>query len=340
MERISEISVERENKIYRERNLMRKKLTKLSVLYLLLSVASFIIFSSCNSGENSLAPYESSVQMSDIRVEDSSFTPKITWVGGYVSVVGVNSGSHAGLDSSLIWLIYMPDDMIHYPIKFGTTPSGAQDLTAQYHGSRQDSLIEDSTYTFWVMKAAEWSQISAMQNKIIILDSSLTSPVVVNGDTARFSPQGHTQKTRLLDNYINIRNYAWLGRLGIVKVEQPTSSNNPRISWEITQDGVTDTLVAAVGIVEGQAYNFSSIVWEVYSTSDSAGITYYGKKNVISSPLLPGQEFPETFVFTEYPSGGLKRNTEYYVWIANKNWDGENRQRFTPYYAYATFSTY
>jgi hypothetical protein len=56
--------------------------------------------------------------------------------------------------------------------------------------------------------------------------------------------------------------------------------------------------------------------------------------------LLPGQEFPETFVFTEYPAGGLKRNTDYYVWIANKNWDGENRQRFTLYYAYATFSTY
>jgi hypothetical protein len=311
--------------------------------FILLPVLTFILcclVSSCNKEDNTLAPYEGAAQMSGVTVEDSSFTPRITWVGGYVSVVAVNTGEHAALDSSLIWLIYMTNDQIHYPVKFGTTPSGAQNLTAQYGGNSVDSLVEDHTYTFWVLKAADWDQISSMQNKIIVLDSSLTTSVQINGDTIRFSPGGHTQRTQLLDNYVNFKDFFWRGKLGILTVDQPTNSNNPRISWEITQTGVTDTLISAIGIVEGQQYSFTSIVWEVYSVSDSAGITFYGKKNVIPSPVIAGQEITGTYVFTAYPEGGLKRNTTYYVWIANKDWDGENRERSTPYYAFAYFNTY
>jgi len=317
---------------------MQKYLSKISVINL--AVISVLVFFSCSKQDNSLAPYQDSPPLTEITVQDSSFTPKITWVGGYVSIVGVNAGSHAGLDSNLIWLVYMPNNQIHFPIQFGTTPDGAQDLTAQYDGTPKESLIEDSTYTFWVMKAADWDKISSMQNKIIVLDSSLTTGFVDDGDTLRFSSQNHTQKTQYLDNYVNFKDYKTYGPLGLVNVEQPKTSNSPRITWVITQDSVSDTTVAAIGIVEGPNYSFSSIVWEVYSTSDSAGITFYGRKDIIPSPLIAGQEIPGTFVFTPFPPEGLKRNTSYYVWIANKNWDGENRFRYTDYYAYATFNTY
>jgi hypothetical protein len=319
---------------------MRKNLIKFSMLFLILIFTSLLFFSSCNNENNTLVPYDGSTQMSNITVEDSSFTPKITWVGGYVSVVGVNTGNLAALNSSLVWLIYMPDDQIHYPVKFGTTPSGAQNLTTQYNGSLIDSLIEDSTYTFWVMKASDWDQISSMQNKILVLDSTLTTSIQIDGDTIRLSPAGHTQKTQNLDNYVNFKDYFTKGQLADIFVEQPRTSNNPRISWQIKQSGVTDSLISAIGITEGTSYNNSKIIWEVYSVSDSAGSTYYGKKNVIAPPVIAGQEFPETFVFTAYSEGGLKRNTSYYVWIANKNWDGENRSLVTQYYAYAYFTTY
>ncbi len=317
---------------------MQKYLSQFSVM--LLAVISALIFFSCSKQDNSLAPYEGASEMSGITVEDSSFTPKITWLGGYASVVGVNEGNHAGLDSSLVWLVYMPDNQIHYPVQFGTTPNGAQNLTSQYNGTPVDSLIEDSTYTFWVMKADDWNQISSMQNKILVLDSSLTTGVIISGDTIHLSPLGHTQKTQHLDNYVNFTEFFTKGRLADITVEQPRSSNNPVISWHIKQAGVTDSLIAAIGITEGNQYNGDKIVWEVYSISDSAGNTYYGKKNVIASPLISGQELPGTYVFTEYPPGGLKRNTSYYVWIANKNWDGENRTLATNYYAYAYFTTY
>lgn len=307
------------------------------LLFTVISTVSLLV-SSCTK-DNSLAPYAGSDQLSNITVEDSSFTPRISWVGGYVSVVGVNAGSHAGLDSTLIWLIHTSGNNVHYKVKFGETPAGAENITTQYGGTSEDTLIEDSTYTFWVMKASDWDQISAMQNKIIILDSALTTSFLVSGDTLRFSPSGHTQKTQYLDNYVNFANYAIYGRLGPLLVEQPKTSNNPKISWQVTEAGVDDSLIAAMGIVEGNNYDISNVIWEVYSVSDSAGITFYGKQNVIPSPVIAGQEFPGTFLFTAYPEIGLKRNTSYYVWIANRYWDGEGRTRVVNYYAYATFNT-
>ncbi len=318
---------------------MKKYLQDFSILFFFTIILLIFLFPSCSKEDNALAPYAGSSGMSDIMVGDSSFTPKITWVGGYVSVVGVNTGNQAALDASLIWLVYMPDNQIRYPVQYGKLPSGAQDLTQQYGGTFLDTLIEDSTYTFWVMKADEWNQISSMQNKLIVLDSS-ASAVEVTGDTIKLSSAGHTQKTQNLDNYVNFTDYFALGKLADLFVEQPRTSNTPVIRWHIKQSGVTDTLVAAIGITEGNQYNASKILWEVYSVSDSAGNTYYGKKNVIPSPLIAGQDLPETYVFNEYPASGLKRNTSYYVWIANKNWDGENRNRVTDYYAYAYFTTY
>ena len=315
---------------------MKKYLQDFSVLFFFTLILLIFLFPSCSKEDNTLAPYAGSSGMSNVTIQDSSFTPKINWVGGYVSVVGINRGEHAALDTSLIWLIYNSNDQIHYPVQYGVLPAGAQDLTDQYNGTFIDSLVEDNTYTFWVMRAEDWDQISSMQNKIIILDSSITS-LQIDADTIRISPSGHTQKTQNLDIYVNIFNIETRGKLGSVLITPTNRSNNPIISWDITQ--VSDSLISAIGITEGSQYNGSAIVWEVFSVSDSAGVTYYGKKNIIAAPVTAGQDIPGTYVFTPYLQGGLKRNTSYNVWIANKYWDGEGRTRVTDYYAYASFDT-
>ncbi len=316
------------------------KLNLLIMLSFVCMAALTLIISSCSKNDNSLAPYAGSPEMYGITLQAGSFTPKINWIGGYVSVVGVNKGIHAALDSSLIWIIYMPGNQIHYPVEYGSTPSGAQNLTTHYGGTPMDTLIEDSTYTFWVMKDAQWTDISAMQNKIIVLDSSLATSFNLDADTARFSPEGHTQKTRNLDNFINITDFHTVGKLADITVEQPRTSNNPKITWHIKQPGVTDSLISAIGITEGDHYIIDAVVWEVYSVSDSAGGTYYGKVNIIPSPVIAGQEYPGTYVFTPYLEGGLLRGRTYNIWIANRYWNGEGRSRITPYYAYAYFKTY
>jgi hypothetical protein len=50
-----------------------------------------------------------------------------------------------------------------------------------------------------------------------------------------------------------------------------------------------------------------------------------------------GDEVPGAKTFTPFPPGGLTKGKQYYLWIANKDWDGVNRTRSTSNYAFATF---
>jgi hypothetical protein len=68
--------------------------------------------------------------------------------------------------------------------------------------------------------------------------------------------------------------------------------------------------------------------------------TIYWKNNVIRSPIQMGDHVPGTATFAEYPAGGLQRGKQYYIWIANKDWDQQTRLRSTPNYAFATFQVY
>jgi hypothetical protein len=298
-----------------------------------------IIVVSCTEDNSTLAPYVGPPGMSKITLETGSTTPRINWVGGYVTVLGVNQGSNPALDSTLIWLIYQSGDQIRYPVRYGELPAGAQDITTSYGGEFLSELVEDSTYSFWIMKQEDWNQISSSQNKYLNLDSSITT-ISSEGDTINFPPKNYSQIVAPLDNYINIKDVTTRGRLADLFVKQPTTNNNPTISWNIKQIGVTDTLISVIGICAAGQFDAGAIVWEVYSISDTAGITYYGKANVIPGPLETGQVFAQTFVFTEYPENGLERDKTYFLYIANKDWNGEDYTRTADYYCYVTFNTY
>lgn len=306
---------------------------------LLLGIIIIIVFISCENSDNTLAPYVGSPNVSGLQIEAKSYTPKITWIGGYVTVLGINRGSRAALDNSLVWLIYKSGNDIHYPVQYGQLPNGVQDLTSQYGGSSIPELIEDSTYTIWVIKEDVWTVLTTNPGKIITIDSALTQISSIVGDTIKLSASVHTQKTQNLDNYLNIYEISTFGRLGIIGIEQTNTSNDPKLSWTITQPEATDTLIAAIGIADGSQYSSSASIWEAYSEVTENDTLFFGKHNVIPSPLIAGQNLSDTKVFVEYPIDGLQRNKTYYVWIANKNWDGVGRLRSTPFYAYATFKT-
>lgn len=314
----------------------RIKKAIISSLAVMLLVA---ITNSCEKVDNTLAPYVGSPKMSDLLIENKSFAPKVTWIGGYVTAFGINKGSIAALDNTLIWLISKPGNGITYPVKYGELQQGAQDLTAQYGGTFLPELIEDSTYTFWVMKEDVWSVVSSNAGKPFVLDSTLSEGYQVIDDTIKLSSSIHIQRTQELDNYINIFEISTFGQLGTIQILQTNTSDHVQLNWTIHQAGVIDTMIAAIGIADGNQYTAASSIWEAYSEVDEGGQILYGKHNVISGPLISGEALDNTKIFVDYPVQGLERNKTYYVWIANKDWNGVGRLRATPYYAYATFRT-
>jgi hypothetical protein len=307
----------------------------------LLAFVVLATFCGCKTEDETLAPYISGGRvLSPMTVQDSVFIPKVTWLGGYVTAFGVNRGTRAILDTSLVWLVYSAGNSLHYPITFGTLPPGAQDLTAQYGGTSLARLKEDNTYTFWILKEDAWNQVASISGKQFLVDTTIGSGVRVANDSVWIGGFSHAQFTRLLDVYINIKSLTSYGRLGTIDVIKSDSSNSPTITFKITQSGVTDTMISAIGVVLGGMYQVNNRVWEVISADVRPDTTIYWKNNVISSPLHMGQQISNTEAFVSYPPEGLTRGASYYLWIANKNWDQVGRSRSTPNYAFATFTVW
>ena len=312
---------------------------KQTALIFISSILLIIFTTSCSEDDGGLAPYVGSPPMSTITVQEESFNPEITWVGGYTTVLGINRGKSAILDTSLVWLIKAENNSLKYPVQFNQLPSNATDLTTDFGGAHIDSLSEDEDYTFWVMQQGAWDQVSNEIGKPFVVDTSLgTDQVVSEADTLRLSNSFYANFSKRLDVYINIEGISTFGQLGIISIQE-TMSNRPIIDWEITQADVEDSLISVIGIAEGNQYDPGKTVWDVYSETTEGGSTVYGTINVISSPLNVGDSLAQTRAFVPFDMEGLERGKTYYIWIANNLWDGEGRLRFAQGYAYATFNT-
>jgi hypothetical protein len=308
----------------------------------LLVAGVLITVQGCATKEDPLAPYSAgSVPLSTISVQENVFTPRVTWIGGYVSAFGVNLGSSAILDSSLVSLMTASGDGVRFPLTFGTLPGGVQELTAQYGGTPLTRLIEDRTYTFWALKQEAWSQILGLQHLPLVLDSTATTSVQRRNDTLFLSPKVFTRFTKRLDVYINIKDVKVYGRLcGTITVTASDTANRPIVTFRVTQATAPDTLVSAVGICAGSDYHVDARSWEVISADVKPDTTIYWKNDVITSPFVLGQKFEGTAEFIEYPAEGLKRGVQYYLWFANKSWDQTTRTRATPNYGFTTFTVW
>lgn len=292
-------------------------------------------------GDKTLAPYKGSPQMSEIIIEQETFTPKFTWLGGYVCAFGINRGFEARLDSTLQWLIKTDSNNLHFPVKYGVLPPEATDLTSVYDGHFEE-FIEDSTYTYWVVKENAWDAVVENTGKLILTAELDSLTTIASGDTLWIDSYSHVQKSCWIDVYTNVDMASIKLRGGFAKITltETDTSNSPVMTWEIIDSSVDDTLIAATGICLGESYSPKKIVWEAWSVDTTGGQKIYGKNNVIGQPLVVGSSFPGTKVFTEYPSKGLSRNKTYLFWIAGKDWNGVDHLRFTQYHSYITFNTW
>jgi hypothetical protein len=308
-------------------------------LCLVLALATLFFQACSNDDTGTLVPYAGGQNLSTIAIEKLSFTPRVSWQGGYVTVFGVNRGARAALDTSLVWLVYGAGNGVRYPVTFGNLPAGAADLTTQYGGTPIARLKEDNQYTFWVMNDNAWGQVSSQRNKKLVVDSVTTNLVRVQGDTIYVNETSHAQYSELLDVYINIKDVIQFGKLGKIGITKSDTSNSPLITFQVTQAGA-DSAVSAMGIVYGGIYNVNAVVWEMISKDVQPDTTIFWKNDVIRSPLMAGQRVAGTETFVELAPDGLKRGLSYYLWMANKNWDQQTRLRSTPNYAFTTFTVW
>lgn len=305
-------------------------------LMLILAVGFFF---NCEDDNKPLAPYMGQRELGEIQIETGVFVPKITWVGGYASVVAVNQDTVAKLDSTLIMLYYAAGNNIHYPVTFGQVPDGVQDIVTQYGGKAAERLVEDNTYTFWVLKEDVWEEVSKYPGKPIFVNSELESSIVeFKEDTVFVSASSFAQSVEPLDVFVNIINVQSRGRLGTISLIQPSLDQYPVLVWEVKPE-IGDSTIAAVGVCEGSQYSPIKAIWEAWSEEIVDGSPVYGKKNVIHSPVIFGDTLPGTKEFYKYPTFGIDRNQNYYVWIAGKDWDGLKHSRVASFYSYATFQT-
>ncbi|MBD3385002.1 hypothetical protein GF407_08750 [candidate division KSB1 bacterium] len=312
--------------------------TTLKLLFIF-CILLFIV--GCEKDNGVLPSYSDNPKLQNLVIEQGVFTPKITWVGGYISVFAVNRGEEAKLDSSLVMLVHKSSDEIAYPITFGLVPDGGEELTAQYGGTSLTSLNEDNTYTFWALKNDAWSAISNHPGKCLVSDDSLQSGNIrVKEDTVFISSFSFVRFVKDLDVYLNIENVKARGRLADLYLVENDTSNSPILTWDIKQSGAEGDDIAAMGITFSSFYSPQEMVWEVWSEEEIDGEFKFGTQNVIQQPVVLGQSFEGTRVFKAFPEEGLERGRQYYLWIANKQWDGLTHGRVANYYAYLTFQTY
>jgi hypothetical protein len=313
-----------------------------------LLTAAFSLLGGCKEEDGPVAPYAGAGAMATVKVQDSVFTPKVTWLGGYVSIVGVNRGTVAKLDSSLVWLVFQAGNSIHYPVTFGQIPQGAQDLAANYGGHSLLHLKEDEVYTFWVMKEDAWNLVSGQPNKPLIIDSLTTSLVTPRNDTLLVSARSYSNRVRAVDVYINVKDLTAYGRLvtdpatqkALITITASDTCNRPVVRFTVKQQGVRDTMIAAIGVCVGGEYKVQNRVWEMISKDVRPDTVILWKNNVIASPIQMGQSVSNTETFVTYPPEGLQRGVSYYLWMASKDWDQKGRIRSTQFYAYATFTVW
>lgn len=140
-------------------------------------------------GSEPLAPYEGDRALDILRVTQR-FEPEIQWVGGRVAALGVNRGTRAALDSTLVWLRTAPDNSINSFVTYGEGMDAA--LVQSFGGTPQGSLTDGETYTFWLAERAAFDVglDSARVDPAAFADTTFTMSLILPGNAASTSDLG------------------------------------------------------------------------------------------------------------------------------------------------------
>lgn len=257
---------------------------------LLLSVLVF----GCDTVDEQLRSYESERPFI-IRDITQSWSPDVQWVGGRAAAIGVNRGSHAALDSTLVWMRRVGSDEIDPPISINENFDS--DAVAALGGQPTDSLGSGGTYTVWI--ASE---------EALAADLDSTS-------TDEFSLVDSTFQT----------GYLFAGRsfggvdvdFSVVRDESLTGQRF-LITWTPADVGFRQLAIRDAG-----TGGFTNLLWHIVIPDD--------RGEGIHSPLVIGAPPDGAIEATEWAGWADGVHT---IWATNDDWDGSTFGFTTRGYAF------
>ncbi len=263
-------------------------------LEFLLVAALFSAFSlSCNNQSNTLAPYVGARGLRMVTVTQN-FTPDIQWLGGRVAAVGVNRGTRASMDSTLVWLMDAPTDSITYKSSSYVTYGSVTDKSKiqSLGGTYQDSLNNEATYTFWIATTDAFNANldSSSRTEFSFADTTLSMQLYLRGTAG-----GETDSQGNLATTLAILH------------EQTLLSDKYVIEWTPATHAYR-----RIGINAASFGSFTNLVWHVV-TPDSV------PDNIVS-PVVIGVPPPGTQ--EAVPWSGFQKGQVYMVWMVDSTWNG------------------
>lgn len=150
----------------------------MKILLIIILVATFSI--GCDSDSELLAPYDGQRPLTILKITQS-FSPDIQWVGGRIAAAGINRGSKAALDNTLIWIQTAETDTISSYITVGLNT--AENEIQQFGGVPLDSLPTKTTLTFWLAKKTSFDAglDPARSDEFTLLDTTFVFNYLIGG---------------------------------------------------------------------------------------------------------------------------------------------------------------
>ncbi len=244
-----------------------------------------VVGAGCSEEANPLAPYEGGRALELLRVTQS-FTPEMQWVGGRVAAVGINRGTDAALDSSLVWLRTAPGDDISSFITVGQHTD--YDLVRAFGGTPVDSLSDGEEYTFWIaeQQAFEVGLDSTLRPPGTFADTTVAMDLVLRGRSGGDPALGVTYR--------------------VVREERLTESQFV-VTW------TPAVPLRRLAIRQGPTGGFTDLVWHVLVPEDEEG--------AILPPVVIGEAPAGTVEAVPFPSEGFASSV-HTLWGVTEDWEG------------------
>jgi len=241
-----------------------------------------------------LAEYEGERPLEFLYITTNK-TPDIQWLGGRVAAVGVNKGTAAALDETLVWLMTAPEDIISSYVTYGDNTDYA--MLDSFNATFADSIEDNVKYTYWV---AERSAFDAG------LDSTSQASYAFGDTTHRLKYIMPGLAGGQQDFSGNL-----LAKLSIQRAES-FDSEHFILGWTPASEGFNQLAVR-----KGSTGGVTDLIWWV-TTADSTDSIY--------PPVTIGEVPVSTTVTVlhEWSGVGFESGTTYFIWMSNSRWNEGN----------------